>query len=121
VTWAINERLDVERQLVRAICHDIARGVSPPGDAMPSPGALAQERVLNPHVVESAYAKLVEAGLVCVGPPGDYQITEHAPRLARDCLLQWAEEEMKDLAGALRRAGLSTDDVQRVFREAGDA
>ncbi len=120
-SWAINERFDVERQVVRAICHDIARGAVPLGDVMPSPHVLSEEKLLNPHAVESAYAKLVEAGLLRVQPGGDYQISADAPRLARNCLLQWAKEEAQHLIHSLRSAGLSAEEIQSVFREAGNA
>jgi DNA-binding transcriptional regulator YhcF (GntR family) len=88
---------------------------------MLSPHALSQERLLNPHVVESAYAKLVEAGLLCGRSGGEYWVSEHAPRLARDYLLQCVEEDIRDLVGTLRRAGLSAEEVQRILREVGDA
>ena len=119
--WAINERFDIEQQVVRAICHEIARGAQAPGDPMPSPHVVAKERVLNPRVVESAYAKLVKLGLLVALPGGDHQTADDARRLARDCLLAWAEEDARDLVRALRRAGVSREAVQRVFREAGDA
>ncbi len=118
--WAINERFDIEGQVVRAICHEIARGAWSPGDAVPSPHVLAKERVLNPSVVESAYAKLVKLGLLVALPGGDHQTADDARPRARDCLLDWAEEDVRDLARALRRAGVSREAVQRLFREVGD-
>lgn len=130
MSWAINERFDLQRQVVRAICEEIARGTYPPGDALPAPHLLAKERILNPRVVESVYARLVEAGvLVAVSVADDqtprdqptaYQTAHDAQRLARGCLLRWAREEVRDLVRALGRAGLSGEDVQRVFREVGD-
>jgi DNA-binding transcriptional regulator YhcF (GntR family) len=120
VFWSINERFDVERQVVRAVCHEIARGAWSPGDAIPPPHLLAEERILNPRVVESAYAKLVEAGLLVAASGGDYRAAPDSQQLARARLLQWVKEEVRELAGALRRAGLSDEEVERVFREAGD-
>lgn len=121
MSWAINERLDVEGQLVRVICHDVARGVWLVGDALPSPHALAQDRVLNPRIAEAAYASLVEAGVLRLQPGGEFRVAEDARRLARDCLLEWAKGQLRDLARALRQAGFSAEDVRRVCREAGDA
>lgn len=118
--WAINERFNVEDQVVRAVCHEITRGVWSRGDAVPSPHVLAKERILNPHVVESAYAKLVKAGLLVALSGGDYQTADEAQRLARGRLLEWAEEEVRDLSGSLRRAGLSREEVERIFRQARD-
>lgn len=117
----INERLNIERQLVQAVCYDVARGASFPGDAMPSPHALSQELLLNLGVVESAYAKLVEVGILCGPMDGGYAIAEHAPRFAREYLLRRAQDDVKDLVDRLRRAGLSAEDVQRIFREVVDA
>ena len=120
MSWDINERFEVERQVVRAICRQIARGTLPPGHAMPPPHVLAQERVLNPRVVESAYATLVEVGLL-LAPSGDaYQIADDAQRLARVWLLQCAEQELREMVSALRRDGLSTEEIRRVFREVDD-
>lgn len=118
--WAINERFDVEHQVVRAICHEIARGAWSPGDETPSPHLLAKQRILNPRIVESAYAKLVEGGLLIALPGGGHQTADGAQPLARACLLRWAKEEVTDLVSGLRRAGLSDEDVQRLLREAGD-
>ena len=118
--WDIDERFDVEHQVVRALWFEIARGAWSPGDAAPSPHDLAEARILNPHVVESAYAKLAEAELLVPHPGGDYQIAADAVRLARARLLEWAAEEVRNLIIALRRAGLSGDDVERIFREARD-
>jgi DNA-binding transcriptional regulator YhcF (GntR family) len=120
VFWTINERFDVERQVMRAICHEIARGAWSSGDLMPSPHVLAEEKILNPRVVESAYAKLVEAGLLVTSSGGAHQPAVDAQPLARESLLRWAQEDVRDLAGALRRAGLSGEDVRRVFREVAD-
>ena len=112
----INERFDIEHQVVRAISYEIARRAWSPGDAVPSPHDLAKGRILNPHAVESAYAKLAEAGLLVPRPEGDYRIAADARRLAREWLLQWAVEEVRDLVGSLRRAGLSGEDIERDFR-----
>ena len=119
--WDIDERIDVERQVVRALSYEIARGAWASGDTVPSPHDLAEARVLNPRVVESAYAKLAEAGFLVRHAAGDHQIAADAPRLARAWLLEWAEEEVRGLVGSLRRAGLSGDDVERILREARDA
>ena len=119
--WAINERLDVKHQVLRAICRDVARGIWSPGDLMPAPHVLAKERILNPRIVESAYGKLVELGLLVALPDGRHRIADGARRLARDRLVEWAEEDVKDLIRALRSAGVSGEVVQRLFREAGDA
>jgi len=120
VSWTINERFGVEHQVVRAICHEIARGALSPGDAMPSPHVLAKERILNPRAVEAAYATLVEAGVLVSLSGGDHQIADDAQPLARDCLLKCAEEDVRDLVSALRRAGVSNQAVQRLLREVGD-
>lgn len=117
MTYTFNERLDFERQLLRAICYDVARGALPPGDPMPMPETLAQELLLNPRVVESVYAKLVEAEVLLLQSGGGYAIAERAERVARNHLLRWAEEDVRDLVGALRRAALSAEEIERVFRE----
>jgi DNA-binding transcriptional regulator YhcF (GntR family) len=120
-SWEIDERLDVARQVVRAICRDIARGVSAPGEAMPSPQVLAAERLLNPHAVESAFAMLVEAGLLSPQSGGAYRISNDAAAIARKLILEHAKTDVRDLVAELRRAGLSADEVQSVLREAGNA
>ena len=121
VFWAINERFDVERQVMRAICYEIARGAWLPNDAIPPPHVLAKERILSPRVVESAYAKLVKEGLLVAVSGGVYQTADDAQELARARLLKWAGEEVRDLARALRRAGINDEHIQRILGEAADA
>jgi DNA-binding transcriptional regulator YhcF (GntR family) len=121
VFWAINERYDVERQVVRAICYKIARGAWMPNDSIPPPHVLAKERILSPRVVESAYTKLVKDGLLVALSGGVYQTAGDAQALARVRLLEWVGEEVRDLVSALRRAGLDEEHIQRILGEAADA
>ena len=48
MSWTINERLDVERQVVLNLCLDIARGVWTPGDALPAPEFTCPRQNLEP-------------------------------------------------------------------------
>jgi DNA-binding transcriptional regulator YhcF (GntR family) len=147
VNWTFNERFAVEHQVMQAICRDVARGALLPGDAVPAPHALAQERLLNPRRVESAYVKLVEAGLLRFGetvlrtgtgaamnggsasstaqpiaePVPVFKVAEGAQQRARDCLLRWAKEELSDLVNGLRRAGLTAEELRNLLREMGNA
>ena len=118
MSWTINERLDVERQVVCNLCREIARGVWSPGDRLPAPNILAQEHVLNPRVVETAFSRLVQAGLLIVTSGGDFLVAPDAVALARARLLKSAKEEMKGFADRLRRAGIRTEDIQRIWKEA---
>jgi DNA-binding transcriptional regulator YhcF (GntR family) len=119
ISWGINERFDIERQVMLDICHDIARGITPSGDALPLPHVLSGKRLLNPHVVESAYAKLAEAGILRIQSGGGHLISTDAPRLARRFLLHWAEKEVQNLIDILQGAGLSPTEIETIFREAG--
>jgi DNA-binding transcriptional regulator YhcF (GntR family) len=121
VFQAIDQRFDIERQLVRTICYEIARGAWSAGDSIPSPHAFAHERILNPRVVESAYATLVENGVLTATSGDQYEPAEDAPARARACLLQWAKEDVKDLVSALRRVGVAALDIQSVLGEITDA
>jgi DNA-binding transcriptional regulator YhcF (GntR family) len=121
VFWAVNERLNVKQQVMRAICHDIARGALLPGNTIPSPAVLSEERLLNPRVVEAAYANLVELGVLCDLPESEHQVSVDAPRLAREYLLQWAREEMRVLVDNLRSARMTKEEIQNALRTIFDA
>jgi DNA-binding transcriptional regulator YhcF (GntR family) len=121
VSWAINERFDVKQQVMLAICHDIARGAASPGDPVLSPQELSEKRLLNPHFVEAAYEKLVETGILAIQPGGDYQVPANAPEKARQYLIQWGQQEIRDLVNMLQSAGFSKQEIQIVFREVEDA
>lgn len=118
MSWTINERLDVERQVVLNICLDIARGAWAPGDALPAPSSLAQERILNPHVVESAFSRLAQSRLLTRTPDGAFLVAEDGQELARAHLVDAAREELRDLVHRLRQAGVPTAGIQQTWREA---
>ena len=120
MSWTINERLDVERQVVGNLCREIARGTWSPGDSLPAPNALAQEHILNPRVVETAFSRLVQAGLLGVTSGSDYLVAQDAADLARAFLLEVAKEEIGNLVNRLRLAGIETEDVQRIWKEVAD-
>jgi DNA-binding transcriptional regulator YhcF (GntR family) len=120
VFWTINERSNVERQVERAICFDVARGITLPGELLPAPQVLSEQRLLNPHVVEAAFAELTEAGLLHIEQDGGHRIAGHAAELARKLLREWASTEVRAIAKMLCHAGLTADDVRAVFREADD-
>ena len=115
MSWIINERLDVERQVVGNLCREIARGAWSPGDCLPAPNALAQEHILNPRIVESAFSLLAQAGLLGVTSDGDYVVAQDAADLARTHLLESAKEEMRDLVNLLRSAGIQAEDIERTW------
>lgn len=114
-SWAINERFNIERQVAIAICKEIVSGGRSPHDTVPPPHVLAKQKILNPRVVEAAYATLVNDGLMTVTSDGDYRVTDDAQERARESLLKWAEEEAQKLASALRQVGLRSEDVQRIL------
>jgi len=120
VSWAINEKFDVEQQVVRVICHEIARGVWVPGDQMPTPESLARDRILSPRAVESAFARLVEIGLLERSTDGATRVAADARRLAQDQLLRLARAEVDAIRTGLRHAGISAEAVERIFRESPD-
>jgi len=80
--WTVNERLDVEGQVVRHLCREIAREAWSPGDSLPAPHVVAQERILNPRTVGAAYSRLAQAGLLAATSGGDFVVTEDAQELA---------------------------------------
>lgn len=118
MSWTINERLDIERQVVLNVCLDIARGVWKPGDALPAPSSLAQERILNPHIVESAFSRLAQFGLMTHTPDGAFVVAQDAVAVARTQLLAATREEVRDLVHRLRQAGVPAADIDQIWREA---
>ena len=118
VSWSINERLDVERQVVLNLCLEIARGVWMPGDTLPAPNSLAQELILNPHVVESALSGLARSHLLTPTPDGHFRVADQARELAQAHLVKAAGKELRELVHGLRRAGVLEADIQGIWTEA---
>lgn len=118
VPWIINERLDVEHQVVTHLCHEIARGAWTPGESLPTPNAIACQYVLNPGAVESAFRQLVKAGILIAAPTGEYVATEDAADLARAAVAESARNEMRDLVRRLRQAKIHSEDIERFWVEA---
>lgn len=120
MSWTINERLDVEDQVVCHLCREIARGAWSLGDSLPAPHVVAQERILNPRTVESAFSRLVQTGILTTTSGSEFVVTEDAQGLARDYLVKSAKQDINELVAGLRGAGFGTDDIQRIWKEATD-
>jgi len=120
VSWTINERLDVEDQIVCHLCREIARGAWSPGDSLPASHVVAQEKILNPRTVESAFSRLAQSGILTATSDSDLVVTEDAQELARDFLVKSAEQEINELVAGLRGAGFGMEDIQRIWKEATD-
>jgi DNA-binding transcriptional regulator YhcF (GntR family) len=120
VSWAINERLDVEGQVVCHLYREIARGAWSPGDPLPAPHVVAQETILNPRTVESAFSRLAQVGVLTATSGGDFIVAGDAQELARGHLEKSVKGEIRDLVTGLRGAGFGTEDIQRIWKEATD-
>lgn len=54
----------IYRQITDQLRQAIASGALPPGEALPSVRAMAEQLVINPNTVARAYAELAKEGLV---------------------------------------------------------
>lgn len=112
----IDERFDLERQVSRLLCFEIARGRYRPGDKLPALAALARELLINPRKVEAAYEALARADLVDLSENGEYVVREDAPEKARHRLARHAEEDLRTIRDELRKAGFSPDEIGAIFQ-----
>ncbi|MGE0813276.1 MAG: PP2C family protein-serine/threonine phosphatase [Vicinamibacterales bacterium] len=65
----------IYRQIAAQLCAAAASGMLRPGDALPAPGALAQDLVVHPRAVERAYALLADRGVFRRDERGRVRVT----------------------------------------------
>jgi DNA-binding transcriptional regulator YhcF (GntR family) len=114
----LDERFNLSPQVVRILCFEIARGGYRNGDSLPAPADLACALRISPRPVEAAYDELAEAGLTVRGENREWMVTCPAESIAREILACDTRSELLLLHRELQIAGLSIDDIARIFTSA---
>ncbi len=100
-------------QLVEQIRHAIESCVLSPGDQLMGIRALAQEIVVSPNTVIKAYGELERSGLIEVRHGSGAFVVDNEGRLDRSRRIQAAQSAAHDLVAALRRGGLTDNEIRR--------
>lgn len=98
----IDERGNIENQILRELCLEIGRGARRAGDSLPAVEQVAHELLVHPRHVRAAYQRLEADGLVAASPSDTevaFVVTATAAAQARALLLS---EFATDLAARLR-------------------
>lgn len=115
--YQIDERNDIERQLICNLCLEIACGKYRPGDRAPTEEALAHSLLINPRVVAITYERLKEAGLFEEIDEHNFRLRSAAPERAREFLKIHYRSELRKIADRLINAGLTHSEIQDLFQE----
>jgi|GEM_PF-2291949 len=115
----VDEHIDIERQVIRILYFEIARGTWEAGERCPDAMDIARGLLINPRHVESACRRLAEEGLL-LSTSGGFVVSDDATALARHALARCVKEDVKTLRRRLRSAGLSEKEMDDIFKECPD-
>lgn len=109
----VDERLDVERQVLLRVCFDVARGTYRPGERLPSPLVFANQLLTDVRTVELVYRRLSNAGILVEQPGRNYVVGEATQR-ARNLVAEWARSELRSLRRRLLSAGFEREEIAQM-------
>jgi DNA-binding transcriptional regulator YhcF (GntR family) len=112
----VDERKNMEEQVLQNLLFEIGRGAYKPGDALPPPEKLAQKLVMNPNRVVSAYAVLVEENIARQEEEGVFIIQDGAEEKIRLNLLERFRENFETMYSLYRKAGCPAEDMNRLVK-----
>lgn len=100
-------------QLVEHLKHAIETGAIGAGEQLPSVRRMAEELLINPNTVVSAYRDLQREGIVDLRHGSGVFVRESI--VARTALMKRAEPIMRSAVNRLEALDLSEDDIRRVM------
>ena len=114
------EGMPIYLQIMRYIKQGMAAGTIRDGDELPSRRALSALLTVNPNTIQKAYRLLEEEGLV-VSRSGAMSTVSAPPQLVDRVRRELVEGEMRQMAAAARRMGLTKQEahelLDRLFEE----
>ena len=117
------EGMPIYLQIMRYIKQGMAAGTIRDGDELPSRRALSALLTVNPNTIQKAYRLLEEEGLV-VSRSGAMSTVSAPPQLVDRVRRELVEGEMRQMAAAVRRMGLTRRQalelLERMFDEEGE-
>ena len=108
----VDERRDVEDQIVRRVLLQIARGAYREGETLPPPQSVARDLLVNPRRVQAAYRRLSSNRLVVQVKGQGYLIQPDAREEARTRLVDCFCDRLHASLTELREVGCSTAQLQ---------
>jgi|SRR5882724_3965178 len=114
----VDERRDVEDQIVRRVWLEIARGAYREGETLPAPESVARDLLVNPRRVQAAYRRLTTDGLVAQVKGQGYVIQPGAREQARTRLVDSFCNGLQASLTELREVGCSTTQLQAAMETA---
>jgi len=115
----IDERGNLVEQLERHVCAQICRAAYLAGDALESPGELAERLLINPRRVMDAYERLKDRGVVTGNTTDGYIVTDHGVAEARRRLTELAKDQLAQTLAVLRELGLDEAAIDDMIAQAG--
>jgi len=110
---SIDERQELEAQVVHILCLDIGRGALRPGDALPAPEELARQLLVNPRKVAAAYERLAAAGVAEGAGAEACTVSSGGPERARAWLVEEFRDDLASRLRELRGAGCDLCELRR--------
>ena len=102
-------------QLIQQIQHAIESGVLQPGDQLPGIRTLAEELVVSHNTIVKAYSELEHEGLLELRHGSGAYISAKRARRSHTERIALAKEQVRTLVKDLQRAGLSEQEIHRLF------
>ena len=108
--------LPIYTQLIGQLEQDIASGVLPPGERLPSVRDLAAELSVNPNTVQRALQELERAGLIYTQRTSGRFVTEDTAAISR-CKENLAEGLIREFLAAMTLLGYQRQDIVSLLQE----
>lgn len=114
----IDERRNVEDQIVRNLHLEIGRGTYRAGELLPPVESLARDLLINPRKVTAAYEKLCTEGVASFNPGEGFRLKVDAAERTRLKLLEDFEMDLRATLQTLRQAGCPAAQTQEILQTA---
>lgn len=115
---SIDERRDIEDQIVRNLHLEIGRGAYHAGELLPPVESLARDLLISPRKVISAYERLCADGIASFNPGEGFRLKADAAERSRLKLLENFETDLRAALHSLRQAGCPTGQMQKILQTA---
>jgi GntR family transcriptional regulator len=102
-------------QLMQQVRLAIETGALADGELMPGIRTLAEELVVSHTTVAKAYTELAREGLLDLRHGSGAYVSAKRRIQSRAELVRLAQDRVRDLVDALRRDGLSEEELRRLF------
>jgi len=113
----IDERKNIEHQIIFLLLSEVGRGIYQPGDILPSPKQLARDSVINSVKVKNCYQRLCESRIISLSETGDYMLLPEAVTKSRKQLLENFRQDFSRLYQNLVKVGCPIEQIMTVLRE----